>query len=640
MLEGIRKKTKSVYILLIFGAIIVVFIFWGGDTGGDKSAGGSVVAIVNNETIAYKDYIDIYKRQVEYYRNTLKDEFTDEMASGLNLRGTALNIIINRVLAIQDAELRGIRASDEEVQAYISGMPAFLVDGRFNQEQYFKILNANRIDPAVFERSIAYDMVAEKMRDSIVSGITVTDMEVRDAYFKGNRRIELEYITVDSASFEDKVEVTDDEGREYLAKNSSEFFVPLKIKASYAHAEFAGFEARAKVSEEEILEYYKANPVQFERPAEVSAAHILIRPDYKVTDKAKADSAAKSKAEGILKKIKGGEKFEALALKFSDDPGSASAGGDLGWFKRGVMLKRFEEAAFSLNPGEVSGVVRTEFGYHIIKMAKRREAGLVPLKKVRGSIKARLKAESGRAQAETVISGFQGPFIGAQSEQDLKKIVGDIPGVTLTTTPEFYEDDKEEFLAVTPRLRDIIFTMDEGDVTRPVEVDGGFYIVKIVRRINPHVPEFSLVSAEVSRRVKLLKSMAMAGKEADTFLKNIKGGEGLKPLAKAGGLRVRSTGLFSMAEGVIPNIGMYIGDNQAISALSESEPYYPEVVAIDAKFYVLKLKRSREAPEAGLEAVRAEWRSRLQTMKKEAAIDEWVAGVREKADIQVFEELL
>jgi peptidyl-prolyl cis-trans isomerase D len=640
MLEGIRKKTKSVYILLIFGAIIVVFIFWGGGTGGDKSAGGSIVAIVNNESIPLKDYLDVYKRQVEYYRNTFKDEYTDEMARSLNLRGMALNIVVNRALAIQDAKAKGVGASDKEVQAYISEMPAFSVDGRFNREQYFNILDANRIDPAVFERSIGYDMVADKMKERIISGITVTDAEVRDAYFKENRRIELEYITVDSARFEDKVEITDDEAREYLAKNSSEFVVDLKIKASYAHVGFGGFEARAEVSEEEILEYYERNQLQFEKPAEVRVRHILLRPDYKGPDKAKADSAARSKAEEVLGKIKGGEKFEALALRFSQDRGSASAGGDLGWFARGVMLKSFEDAAFSLDPGEVSGVVKTEFGYHIIKMRERREAGRVPLKEVSDSIKARLKGEKGRAQAETLISGLQGPFIGAKSEEELATIVGELPGVTLTTTPEFREGDKEVFLATNPRLKDIIFLMDEGDVTRPVEVEGAFYIVKIVSRIDPHVSEYSLVSAEVRQRVKALKLRAMAGEEADGFLENIKGGEGLKGLAKARGLSVRATGLFSMAEGVIPKIGMYVGDNPAIFELTEAEPYYPQVAALDGKFYVLKLKRSREAQEAGLSAAAAALRSRLQTMKEDQALDDWIAGIREKADIQVFEELL
>ena len=351
MLEGIRKKTKSVYILLIFGAIIIVFVFWGGGTGGDKSAGGSIVAIVNKEPIAFKDYMDIYKRQTEYYRSTLKEQFTDEMARSLNLRGEAISIVINRALAVQDAEAQGVMASDAEIQRYISEMPNFQVDGRFNKEQYFNILDANRIDPGIFERSIGFDMVATKMRERVTDGVTVTDDDVRAAYFRENRRIELSYLTIDSASFESRVEVTDDDARGYLAENSSRFIVPLKIQASYAHVLFKDFEAKAKVSEDEISAYYEANPMQFEKPAEVRASHILIRSDYKAADKAEADKEAGSKAADVLKRIKAGEKFASLALKFSEDPGSASAGGDLGWFARGVMLKVLRGRRLRDGPG-------------------------------------------------------------------------------------------------------------------------------------------------------------------------------------------------------------------------------------------------------------------------------------------------
>ena len=640
MLEGIRKKTKSVYVLLIFGAIIIVFVFWGGGTGGDKSAGGSIVAIVNGEPIAYKDYKDIYKRQSDYYRDTLKDQFTDEMARSLNLRAAAINIVINRALAIQDAATKGVRANDKEVQDYISRMTEFHLDGRFSQERYFMILDANRIDPAIFERSIGYDMVAQKMREKVTSGITVSDTEVRDAYFEENRRVELEYIAVDSASFKDKVEVTDDEARGYLAENSSEFIVPLKIKASYAYVDIGDFEAKGKVREEDIKAYYESNPMQFEKGAQVQAAHILIRPDYKASDKSKANGAARSKAEGVLKRIKGGERFKVLALKFSEDPGSASAGGDLGWFGRGVMLQSFEDAAFAMAPGEVSGVVKTEFGYHIIKVKKKREAGLVPLKEVRASIKARLKAESGRADAEGLISGLQGPFIGAKTEEELAGIVGKLPGITFTTTPEFDEDDTGVLLVKNPIFRDIIFTMDEGDVTRPVEVDGGFYLIKIVKRIDPHVPEFAKISAEVIEKVNAEKSMASAAREADAILEKARGGESFKGLAKTAGVKLSSTGFFSMADGIVKKIDMYVGDNKAIFALTEKEPYYQEVVAVGGQYHILKLKRSEEAVEAGLSKAEADLRKRLQTEKEEFALDDWIQGVREKAEIEVFEDLL
>ncbi len=640
MLEGIRKRTKSVYILLIFGAIIIVFVFWGVDPGGDGGREGNVVAMVGSDPILLKDYKETYKRQVEYYKNVFKEKFNDEMAMRLNLRYSSLDILINRTLAVRDAEAEGIGASAEEVRELVARMPAFSVDGVFNEERYFRVLETNRMDPAGFEKAIGYDIITSKMRKKVTAEVTVAETEVRDAYFRENRRINLEYITVDSAGFSGTVEIKEDEARAYLADNSSGFVVPLKMKAFYAHAGFGDFEAGVEVSGDEVREYYEKNPAQFERPAEVRSSHILISPDPDARDREEAGQLAMSKAEEVLERVRRGEPFKQLAIRFSQDPGSAAKGGDLGWFQRGVMLRPFEDAAFSLSVGEVSKVVKTSFGYHIIKLEEKREAGLVPLKKVAASIKARLKGEKAREEAGTLMEGLQGPFISAKSVEELEKAVGEVPGISFTLTPGFHEDDTKVFLARDPRLRDIVFTMNEGDVTRPVEIAEGFYIIKILERVEPHVPEYSLVSAKVKERLGALKSRAMAGKSADEFLKKLKGGEGFAPLAGAEGLKVDRTGFFSMAGGFVPGIGALIGEHKGLFDLSELVPYYPNVISMKSKFYVLKLKGVKEAGEKGFARAREEMRGRLQIMKEDEAVNEWLLGLRAKTEIKVFEERL
>jgi peptidyl-prolyl cis-trans isomerase D len=357
-------------------------------------------------------------------------------------------------------------------------------------------------------------------------------------------------------------------------------------------------------------------------------------------DREKAGQRAMSRAEDVLKMVRQGESFKQLALRFSQDPGSAAQGGDLGWFPRGVMLKPFEDAAFSLAVGEVSKVVKTDFGYHVIKLEERREAGLTPLDEVAASIKARLKGEKAREAAETLIEGLQGPFINAKSVEELEKAVGEFPGVRFTLTPGFYEDDRKVLLARDPRLRDIVFTMNEGDVTRPVETAEGFYIIKILERVDPHVPEYSKVSAKVRERLGELKSKAMAGKSADEFLKKAKGGEDFEALAKAEGLTIGRTGLFSRADGFVPGIGAFISDNEGIFDLSELVPYYPNLISLESKFYVLKLKGVKEAGEGGLANASEALRGRLQAMKEDEAVGEWLQGLRAKAEIKVFEERL
>jgi peptidyl-prolyl cis-trans isomerase D len=368
MLEGIRKKRNSLLILLVLGAIIVVFIFWGIGPTGDGGGGGSVVATVNREAIGLKDYLGFYKRQTEYYRETYKDQFTDEMARSLDFKYQTLNIMINRVLALKAADDAGIKVSEEEVRGVIMGMQAFSRDGIFNEEQYFKTLSANRITPSEFEESIRSDIIADKMRHKVTAAVSVTPEEVKKAYFDEFRMVDLAYIEISGERFSKSVRVTDEEAKAYLDESSSEFVVPAQVRAFYAHAPYDDFTKMVKVTDTEIKGFYERFPERFSRPEEVRARHILIRPEYKGKDRAEDEAEAKKKADEVLELVKRGEDFGALAKRLSDDPGSAQKGGDLGWFARGVMIKPFEDTAFSLEAGSLSGVVKTEFGYHIIKV--------------------------------------------------------------------------------------------------------------------------------------------------------------------------------------------------------------------------------------------------------------------------------
>ncbi|MBI5586899.1 MAG: SurA N-terminal domain-containing protein, partial [Deltaproteobacteria bacterium] len=249
MLEGIRKRRNSFVILLAFAAIILVFVFWGvgPNKGGDREQGA--VATVDGESIPVKEYVNLYKRQVEYYKNTFKGQFNDEMAKKMDLKRRSVEILINRSLAIKAARADGMSVTDAEVQDAIKAIPAFSKNGAFDKDAYFQTLSSNRIKPAEFEKSVEFDLLTMKMRDKVLKDVSVSDEDVRKEYLTENRKIDLNYIGVAGASLKKDVTVTDDEAKEYLKKNGSEFMVPVKVKAYYAYADLKDTAKRLKITD-------------------------------------------------------------------------------------------------------------------------------------------------------------------------------------------------------------------------------------------------------------------------------------------------------------------------------------------------------------------------------------------------------
>ena len=640
MLEGIRKRRNSFVILLAFAAIILVFVFWG--VGPNKGGNGDqgVVATVNGEPIGVKEYVMLYKRQLDYYKKTFKDQFNDEMAAKLNLKRRAVDILINRSLAIKAARADGLEVSAAEVQDAIKAIPAFSKNGVFDKDVYFQALSSNRLKPAEFEKSVELDLLTMKVREKVLKDVSVSDDEAMAEYKNVNRKIDLDYIAISGAGFKKGVTVTDEEAEAYLKKNGSEFMVPVKVRAFYAYASLKDAARKVKVTEPEIKEYYEKNLKQFETQEEARARHILIRPDPKEPDAEKAKEAAKAKADELLKELKAGANFAKLARANSDDPGSAKTGGELGWFPRGVMVKSFEAAVFSLKKGELSPVIETEFGYHIILLEEKREAGVVPLNKARESIVASITGRKSKIDARDAVASIEKAFKDAKTVEELKKAASANKDIKTATTPMFSEDDKKTPLATNESMRNSIFFLKAGDTTQIVDGGDGYYIVRLLEKVDAHVPEYKDIAASVKERVAGIKANELARQKAEEALTRIKGGTDFKAEAKKDGYKVEASGYFSRADGFIPKIGAYASENDKLFALSEAAPVYPEVLGHEGKFYVLRLKGVKEAPEAGFASMKEEIKSRLLANKQEEVLSKWLEGLRAKAKIQVFDKML
>lgn len=639
MLEKIRRKSNSIYILLIFGAIILVFIFWGVGPS-DKQAGKDSVAVVDGNPITAREYEDLYKRQMDYFRNAFKGQFTDEMAKKMDLKKRTLDILVNRAVTIKAAKAEGIKVGEKEVQEAIMSVPAFQKNGVFDRDQYFLVLSSNRLKAADFEKAVADDILTSKMQKRVVKDVLVTDDEIKQAFIRENRKLDLRYAAVDASRFTRSVKVSDDEAKAFFQKNSSDFAVPVKVDAFYAFAGFNEFSKKARVADDEIRQFYEKNSKQFETPAKVRARHILIRPDEKTPDREKAKKEAREKAESILKRIKGGEKFPELAKKYSGDPGSASRAGDLGWFQKGMMVKPFEDAVFTLKKGEVSGIVETQFGYHIILLEDKLEAGTMPLKDVQAAIRSSLQRQKAWSMARDAALILEKSFREAQNTMALKKAAVTKEGVRFGTTGIISQGDPGAKFAKDEKVRDAVFTLKSGEVSGPIDASDGVYVVKVIERVEAHVPDYREVASKVKQALIAARAREEALKKADELLKKAAGGADFEKLAKQEGYAVQETGFFKMTDGLIPKIGVPAGELEKVFELDSNSPYYPQVYSGNGRFYIIKFKAAQEPDLNGLVSRKEEIGGRLLVRKQEEAVLKWLTGLRAKAKVQVFEETM
>lgn len=638
MLEGIRNKRNSIVILAVFAAIIIVFIFWGvGPSGDDNDT--SVVASVDGTKISAREYAALYQRQVDYYRDAFKGQPVDDMEKRLDLKHRTLNMLINRRIALDAAYEEGIKVSREDVQEAIKSIPAFGNNGVFDIQRYREVLSGNRLNPAEFEKNVEEDLIVTKMREHVISGVKVGGDEARDAYFKGFRKVDLDYIVLDGSRFRKGVEVTKEEGMKFLKENGSLFVVPARVKVFYTYADYAVLTKKADVTDAEAKDYYEKNSNDYMTPAEVKARHILIRPDPKAQDRGAAMDTARKKADEILAELKAGADFEKLAKEYSMDPGSASQNGDLGWFERGVMITPFEDAAFSMKKGELSGVVETEFGFHIIRVDDRKDSALKPFDRVKGEIREKLAEHKGGSAARAVSLDLMNRFREAKTVEELEKDASAHPGVKSGLTPLFSEADDVE-LTNNEMIRDVVFSMKQDEVSRLIETPEGIYVIKMVEKINPHVPEYDAVAGRINQALVERKALEAAGAKAKELLEKAKGGQSLKDVAAKEQFKVERTGYFSRAEGVVPKIGAFVADKPALFELTEGKPVYLEVMIHEGRFYVFSLASAEEAPEAGFAEKKDAITKGLLNQKQEEAINNWFEQRRAKARIKVFEERL
>ena len=363
MLQQIRDRAQGWFAYAIVILISIPFALW----GIQEYVGGGTDPVV-----AKVGSVEITQRSMESslnnYRANLRQQFGGKIPEFFNddmLRQQVLNEMIQEALLTQQVDNLNIRAGDDMVRQQVRSMQVFQRDGVFDKDEYERVMRSQGRNINAFTENLRMSLGTELLTGAISTSAFVTDAEIDALIFRKNQQRVVSWLMIDADSYKDQVEIGDSDIETYYNENKQNFRRPERVKLEYVELNHAALSADISINEEQLRESYEERKSEFISPETRTARHILIKVGGDVSD-----DDAKVEALKLLDEIKAGGDFAALAREHSDDKGSGSNGGDLGVVERGMMVKPFEDAAFALQQDQISELVRSRFGYHIIQVTK------------------------------------------------------------------------------------------------------------------------------------------------------------------------------------------------------------------------------------------------------------------------------
>jgi peptidyl-prolyl cis-trans isomerase D len=620
-----RKHTKGILIKVMVGLIAVVFIFWGVYAIREKP--GSKIAYVNGDLITGLEYEARYREMLDALQKQYKEYWNDTLIKAFQIKQRALDSLIEKRLISQESARIGLGVTDDEVANAIVTYPAFQVNGEFDEGRYRSLLRYNRMEPTDFESSIKLELLGQKIRHFIKSFFPITDMEIINYYSYQKEKVNIGFVSFNSRDFKGKTEVKQDEKKAYFEAHKEKYRIPEKIKIAYLVLSPSDFLDKVTIAEKEISDFYELNQESFKNPKQIKARHILLKVSPDASESEKTET--KEKALSLLKRLQDGEDFAALAKKYSQDP-AASKGGDLGYFTRGQMVKPFEELAFSLKKGELGGPVKTQFGWHIIRVDDIKDATIKTFSEVRNQIVTTIKndisKEMARERALTLMD--QMPY-----DIDLPTYAAQ-HGLTVKETDYFPKNGTIPGLGEDERLTKSLYSLEKGETSEIIEHKNKFYIIQVVDNKDSHIPKMSEVSVQLQKDFVDYLSLVAAKREAGSYLEELKGGADWSELAKNKGLKTDETGFFTRREN-IPKIGYSPLLSEVTFSLSSQKRYPDEVFEVNNKVYIIKWLTKEDINMKDFDKEKKSFQQMLLLTKDRRIFNAWLQSIKEKATIKI-----
>ena len=505
---------------------------------GVGAAPGDVLATVGDRKVTVGDFNRVYRAQLQAMQASYGGAGAEQLLRQLGIDRQILQQLIDEQAALAEADRLGITASDAEIRKQILSLPAFQENGQFiGEERYRQILQFQSppMSTTQFEQQMRSSVVLQKFQTAVSEWIVISDATLQAEHRRLNERIQVEFVSLTAGEFREQVEVTDEDVAAYFEANQEAYRIPDKRRVRYLQVDAEQLRETVTVPEADVERTYNDQIDQYSTPGEVRASHILLSTENK------DEAEVRVRAEELLEQARAGADFAALATEHSDDEGSAAQGGDLGFFGRGRMVPQFEDAAFSLEPGGISDLVSTQFGFHIIKLVERQEAVLRPLKEVYVQIEDQIKWQRAQTQAEQMATTITGQLQGAD---DMDRVAG-IHGLTVQESGLFAATEPLAGLGFSAEASARAFTLADGEVSEGIRTPQGIGFIAVSGRQDSELPDLEMVKDQVELDLTTERSVELSRARADELAGTLREASDFAQAAERAGLEVTSSELFT-----------------------------------------------------------------------------------------------
>lgn len=545
--------------------LIIPFAFFFVPNNNVTTAGISpdtVLADVEGQSITVAEFQRRYNAQLQQYRNAYGGQISEQMLRQLGIDQQILQSLVDEQAMVAEARKQNLTVSDVEVRQRILSLPAFMENGQFIGETRYRQLLSMQNPPLTtreFEEQLRQAILAEKLRTSVTGWMSVSDADVAQEFRQRNEKVKLELVPLTADSMKSQVTATDADLQKRFDANKETYRIGEKRKVKYALLEVEKVRETVQVPDADVEAFYTQNKAQYTTEGRVRASHILLKTE------GKDEAAVKAKAEALLAQVKApGADFAALAKANSEDEGSAVNGGDLNYFGKGQMVPEFEQAAFALKAGEVSGLVKTTFGFHIIKVIDSQPETSRPVAEVKPEIVDQLKWQKAQQQAEQVAKAMEAAI---KSPADMEKVAKE-RGVTVVESPLFLRDEPIGELGAAPDVAARAFTMKDGEVTPALRVSRGWVFATPAGKQDSYIPQLAEVTARVREDVVREKAAELVKTRAAAIAAELRTAKDFAAAVKKAGLEAKPTELIARGA-ALPDIGPNADVEKAAFALPQ-----------------------------------------------------------------------
>ena len=624
------KWSLALVVLTFIAFYIPSFLDTTGSSVGATSS--DVVATVEGRDIRGLDFQRRYQTQIQSYQQAYGAGVNEQLLRQLGIDQQILQQMVDEQAALTEAERQGIRVSDEELAQQIFSIPGLQENGRFIGEQRYEQLLASQYPPMTkgdFEGNLRRSMMIDKLRSALTNWMAVSDADLEREYKARNEKAKLQVVALTADKFRDKVTVNDADVASYYEAHKAEYRKGEQRKVRYLLLDRDLMRSRITVSPQDVEAYYNANLQQFQTPEQVRASHILLK-----TDGGKDEAAVRKQAEDILKQAKApGADFAALAKKYSEDEGSKATGGDLDYFSKGRMVPEFESAAFSMQPGQIGDLVKSQFGFHIIKVVDKKPATTRTLDEVRAQI---LDTITSQRVDQQIADRTRDLDTRITKPADLDAIAKE-SGVTAAESEFFARDEPVPGIGSAPQVASSAFELKDGEVSKALQSPRGAVYITVTGKRDPYVPTLEEVKGRVREDVINVRAAELSKQKAAEIASTLRSAKDFAAAAKAQALEAKETALIARGS-PLPDIGVSADVDKVAFSLPVGGVSDP-IPTTGGTVIVRVAERADVTPDAFKQA-RETFRTQLLNERRERFFSSYMTKAKEGMKIQVNNDVV